>query len=275
MIINNQRGFMFLHNPKVAGTSIRRQLFAYDDNPHRLAYQEYVPALERVVELFHVCVGDIPAVWPERTFRNFFKFGFVRNPYDRLFSAWAEHKRQHALDPNTDFNEWAARTLTPSNVRFDWRYTHFCPQHYFFYKNNELFASYIGRYENLAADWAYVRQRLGLDASLEGLGHSKDQTKYDTGRRLTMDDLSRNTLQLVNHIYQRDFHLFGYKMEGVLPALTVHADIVDAMAIGAAGLSHYNAELDPRNFTLGQQCMYWRQRAEAAERQLEKQHGEA
>jgi hypothetical protein len=256
MIINSEHKFFFLHNPKVAGTSIRRRLFEYDDNPRRLEYQSYIPDLERVVEVFHVCVGDISAVWPNRDFSDYFKFGFVRDPYDRLFSSWAEHKRQHKLDRDTDFNAWAVQHLTPSNVRFDWRYTHFCPQHYFFYKNNELYADFIGRYEHLEEGWHYVQAALGVE--VQSLGHSKDQTKYDTGPRLTINDLSPQVLGLVNTLYRRDFELFGYRMIGPLPKPTLHADIIDQLA---SPLMHYSKDDDIRYLDLGQQCAYWRNRA--------------
>ena len=262
MIISDTNKFLFIHNPKAAGTSIRRQLFQYDSNPHRLAYQEYIPALERVVELFHVCAGDVPAVWPDRDFSNYMKFGFVRNPYDRLFSSWAEHKYQHNLDRDTDFNVWARQHMTASNLRFDWRYTHFCPQHFYFYKNNTKFADFIGRFEELDLHWAKLTVHLGIQRT--ELDHAKDQRKYDVGARLTVADLHEDVLRLVNRLYARDFLLFDYEMIGDAASPATHADIVDSMAIPLAGYQH---EHDPRNLSLGEQCMYWRKRAEALERQ--------
>lgn len=260
MIISDKNKFFFLHNPKVAGTSIRRTLFKYDENPFKYDYQLHVEALERVVEVFHVCVADIPAVWPDHYFDPYFKFGFARNPYTRLASSWAEHKRQHHLPADTDFNEWAPRNLTTTHLRFDWKYTHFCPQHYFFYNGRKCFADFIGRYETLGRDWKTVREIIGVHD--ENFGHSKDQQKYDTGPKLKIEDLSPEVLGLVNTLYQRDFQLFGYEMVGSVNKDVTHADIVNRLA-QPVGL--VMAERDIRNLTLGEQCMYWRNRAQRAE----------
>lgn len=266
MIISHTNKFVFIHNPKVAGTSIRRSLFKYDENKHRLAYQEHIPQLERVVELFHVCAGDMNAVWPELADKwdEYFKFGFVRDPYQRLFSSWAEHKRQHHLEADTDFNEWARMNLTPTSVRFDWRFTHFCPQHYYFFHSHTKFADFIGRYEDLHASWGSVCRHLGLEQE-EQLGHSKDQDKYDTGPRLSLGDLDSDVLGLVNRLYANDFFLFGYQMQGELPSGRTHAERVEELAQPIPG---YDKAQDPRHLTLGEQCMYWRKRAEEAERRV-------
>jgi hypothetical protein len=260
MIISDQNKFFFLHNPKVAGTSIRRTLFPYDSNPLKLDYQSFIPKLERVIEVFHVCVADIPAVWPDHYFEEYFKFGFVRDPYTRLISSWAEHKRQHNLPADTDFNEFARRNLNEVSVRFDWKYTHFCPQHYFFYQGNKCYADFIGRYERLDADWKTVREMIGVET--EEFGHSKDQTKYPTGPKLKIEELDEDVLGLINRLYERDFKLFGYEMVGSVNRGTTHAHTVDTLARKVLG---YYSEDDIRNMSLGDQCMYWRTRAIEAE----------
>jgi len=262
VIFNRKRQWMFIHNPKAAGTSIRRALFQYDDNPLKLEYQKYIPKLERIVEIFHVCAGDWSSVWPEEPdLLDFFKFGFVRDPYSRLASSWAEHKRQHNLPPDTDFNKWAQTHLTPVNVRFDWRYIHFCPQHYFFYHNNTLCADWIGSFEDLQRQWSLLGWALDLD--LPELSHFKDQKTYDVGDLLKVQDLHEDTLRIVNTIYQRDFHLFGYAQFGPSSKPKIHAEVVENLLTQElkGTPTSYRSEDDIRNLSLGEQCMFWRTQA--------------
>jgi len=251
MIISHSKQFMFLHNPKSAGTSVRRALFQYDENPLRLEYQKYIPDLERCIELFHVCAADFHAVWGDE-FEHHFKFGFVRNPYTRLFSSWDEYRRQHPDMRDEDFNVWARGHLTRANLRYDWEYTHFCPQHYFFYKGNKNIADYIGKQENLAQEWKTICRLLKIPH--RELGHEKDFNKYELPDRLSMDKIAEDVLLKVNALYEMDFLLFGYEMVGPEPKRGRHLDWVDAQTHPF----HYDPRGDVRNMNLTDQCAFWR-----------------
>src|SRR5579863_90564 len=105
---------IFIHVPKTAGTSIARALF--DAPVSAVPYLEYERAN------------------PSK-FRRYFKFCFVRNPWDRLLSAYF-HVREHGgwgcekeeVTRYEDFASFIRYGLTPKNVR---AWHHFKPQHYF------------------------------------------------------------------------------------------------------------------------------------------------
>lgn len=263
MIISDHKKFFFIHNPKSAGTSLRRNLFAYDSNPLRYEYQRYVPGLERSIELFHVCAADWKSVWPDRDFGSYFKFGFVRDPYTRLFSSWDEFRRQHG-DPGVDINTWIKKELTPANVRYDWKYTHFCPQHYFFYHGVFCKADFIGRFERLGQDWATVCQIARIQVN--GLDKHKDHKTYKLGDRLTFDDLDEETVAVVNRIYWMDFKLFGYEMRGAVPRFDTHQQFIDSVT---SPMIPYDPHKDPRLLPVTDQCAFWREKANTQEARAE------
>ena len=97
---------VFIHIPKAAGTSLTRTLF---DSPSRhLHYTEY----QRT---------------NPRKFQQYFKFTFVRNPYDRLFSAYTFLKKgglneldrcwaEQNLTSFPDFESFVHGWVTPENI---------------------------------------------------------------------------------------------------------------------------------------------------------------
>jgi hypothetical protein len=64
----------------------------------------------------------------------------------------------------------------------------------------------VGRYENLAADFAVICQKLNIAASLPHLNrsHHRDYRAY----------YSERARKLVETHYQADIELFGYTFEG-------------------------------------------------------------
>lgn len=257
MIISDPKQFVFIHNPKAAGTSIRRALFQHDTNEYAYEYQRYVPMLDRVIELFHVCAADMLAVWPDvvENWSRYFSFGFVRNPYDRLFSSWDEYRRQHPEMASADFNYWARLRLQRANVRYDWEFTHFCPQHYFFYNGRKCVADFIGRHENLEQDWETACRLAKIPYT--PLGHEKEHGKYKLPNRLEMADIDEDVLTIINGIYEMDFVYFGYEMRGKLPERARHLDVIERNTHP----HQYCPDRDIRLMSVPEQCAYWRDEA--------------
>ncbi len=204
MIYSDSQRFVFLHNPKAAGTSVRRALESFDDSGGKYWGLAHVEDGVRLIDRAHICASELHVHELMDRVENYFTFGFARNPYDRFLSAWDEHRGQHGLDPDLDINDWAKQNLSAANIRYDWRYTHFCPQHYFFYRGRKCVADYIGRHERIAEDWAIIQKILGLELPLE------IHNRRSEGRHDALDGLERRTIELIHEFYERDFTLFGY-----------------------------------------------------------------
>ena len=123
---------------------------------------------------------------------EYFKFSFVRNPWDRLVSMY--------------FYRRDVRKVIPCEMSFKGfvRWLHFdCnpfTQIKWFQKRLQEM-DFVGRFENLYEDYEVVRERFGLEElpCHEGTTHDHYTTYYD-----------REMCQLVTGYYKEDIDEFGY-----------------------------------------------------------------
>lgn len=194
--INDKYRTIFIHIPKCAGISIEDALF------NKKIGHSY---------LWHYQVFD------KERFNKYFKFTFVRNPWDRLVSAyffmkkggrnpfdkkWAE---QHLSDINS-FQEFVEKLNNKNFRRVVLAEQHFRPQYKYVcdYKENIL-TDFTGRLENIEKDFDYVSKRLGINAKLPHFNKSK-KGNYKNYYNYRMK-------QIVANIYKKDIKLFNYKFE--------------------------------------------------------------
>lgn len=183
---------IFIHIPKTAGISVNRALFGDYGGGHK------------DVTFYKRAFGPL-------TYRRYFTFTFVRNPYSRLLSAYLFLKKG-GFDEND--KEWAETHLTrySSFGQFvkEWlneenilTYNHFIPQHSFVCDIGLVpDVDFIGRFENLEEDFQYIACRLGLDVNLPVLNK--------TGSRRWQDYYTPELAVKVRELYSEDFEVFGY-----------------------------------------------------------------
>jgi chondroitin 4-sulfotransferase 11 len=189
----NRCGCIFIHIPKTAGTSVGRALFG--ENSRHIPYFEYEKA-------------------NPRKFRKFFKFAFIRNPWDRLVSTYFflraggmnEQDRQWNTNHMVlypDFNSFVRGWLTERNV---WNWVHFIPQsHFVINRTGKVMVDFVGRFERLEEDFGQVARRLGRDVRLpksNTSNHEHFTSCYD-----------EETREIVRRVYARDIEAFEYRFE--------------------------------------------------------------
>lgn len=180
-----ETGAIFIHVPKAAGSSISLDLFGHQ-------------------------VGHFTAMeWFARDpllAERLFKFAFVREPLDRLHSAWCYLRAggMNSGDAETGaklaatFDDFVAQLVDDVALQ---RWIHFLPQHHFLCApDTRLLVDFVGRFENMEADFAHVAARLGKDVHLSRRNPSP-------GPPLEASDRTR---KLVRELYERDYQMFAY-----------------------------------------------------------------
>jgi hypothetical protein len=196
---------LFVHIPKCAGVSVCRSLFGN-------------------LGAGHYPVATLRQVFGEELFNSYFKFSFVRNPWDRLLSAYEFLKRGgfHAGDARwagqhlagyRDFGEFVRAWVTPANVA---SWVHFRPQTDFLYlPEGRSGVDFIGRYENLAVDFQRICARLGIEAELQLLNTAPVRDYRDA-----YDSESR---RIVDRVYRRDIVDLDYCFDPGVPPRDANA----------------------------------------------------
>lgn len=260
MIISSSHRFVFVHNPKVAGSSVRKMLLPFNSSSNELWHQRYIPELQRVVDMSHLSADEFEVLRKHRylgsddSIPRYFRFGLVRDPYTRFFSALKEYSRQHEIDVHSSrerMEEFALSRLNSTNVRYDWTLSHFRPQHHFFFEGRRSCMDFIGRYEFLRQDLHAVFSYLNLGLSVEDLGHERD-----TGHRVQYGDPAEffgdRLLRHINMLYSHDWVLlapyFQRGMVGELP-LGNHQYNVEGFRTPAGRMTFYG---EPPGLSLGE-----------------------
>lgn len=234
-MISQQDKCIFIHIPKVAGQSIedvfvkrmglewqQRSALLLRPNDNPLAGPPRLAHLmaEEYVKYQHVT--------PE-TFNSFFKFSFVRNPWDRLVSEYNyRHFLGHAAYQN-GFRHFVLNQFPQpqddnyQNARDNYR--HVIPQTSFLYdKNGKCLVDFVGRFESLQQDFDSICEKLNFDVIK--LGHkNKTQKKNwlvkfqrlfklnNAKRKHYSEYYDNDTYDFVENFYKSDINNFNYKFE--------------------------------------------------------------
>lgn len=219
MIISYRRAFIFVKTRKTGGSSVQMALSFECGDEDIIVCDQVNRNLDKAFSRNpHASLRQIKLAVPEASWRSFFKFTFVRNPWDLVVSRY--HWERKGLDCSVaDFRRWLRTYVNPEhaeperNARSNivqpvWEtgggYLRDLQSPYVL-DEGEIGVDFIGRYETLSRDFASVCDRLGFLPP--PLPHLKAGFRKDQSYRDAYDDESR---RLVAEAFAEDIERFGF-----------------------------------------------------------------
>ena len=203
MPISKEHKCIFVHIPKVAGTSIEFVFGMHGDrdNVGLAPYENQVKNFDTLFGngLQHLTALEIRNLVDD--YNDYFKFAFVRNPWDRLVSSvFFNSSFRNIIKKELSKDEFAKRV----KMELKRKRSHFIPQFNFLCDDNgEIIVDFIGRYENLDEDFNKVCEINGLNLQLPH--------RMKTNHKKYTEYYNKDTEQLVADVYAKDIEYFNYK----------------------------------------------------------------
>lgn len=225
-MISHRHKCIFIHIPKCAGTSIEAALGHhefYDGRgmqDHRTLSQlqpSPIHLLNGVKKLSAIRKDALRRLGykPNRNTKNshvvnasqyndYFKFTFVRNPWDRAYSWYRNvirdetNRKNFDVDANVSFEEFVTRFVGTGNLRSQLFWIRD--------RHGKIDIDFIGRFENLQHDFHAACTSIGIKPPT--LPHKLDGGRKDY--RIVYDAKIR---RLVEEVYSEEISLFGYSFE--------------------------------------------------------------
>jgi hypothetical protein len=201
MLICKEENFIFIHIPKNSGTEMSKQIQEIYKNCELIKEVDKTTGIDKM----HLYLEVIDKYIDKDFFTKAIKFCIIRNPYEKIYSAWNYLKKRYEYK---DVNEFIKHKLSEEFiyglelVNKDAR-VHYRPQYTFIYdeKNNNKI-DYIIRYEKLNEDIDKLNKKYNLKIPLYGNNKENMYIKY----------LNNESINKINELYKKDFELLQYEM---------------------------------------------------------------
>jgi hypothetical protein len=198
----------FIHIPKAGGTSVKKSLY-----PKSLTKYQYG----------HLTYKDIIEIYGQEKVDSIYKFTFVRNPWDRVYSGY-RFLAQGGMDlidralyslgiaKYDTFEEFVYNWLSKENIYGKvHKYIHFYPQFEFLTNDADKIAvDFIGKVENMESDYNKIREKIGFGKSLKHLNRTPKTKKFKEDYR---NAYTNDMIDIVAKVYKRDIEEFGYSFD--------------------------------------------------------------
>jgi hypothetical protein len=213
MLISHTHRFIFVHIPKTGGMSVKQTLQPYAHRAERYHWNRLLDGLGIRVNYIgpatmrrfrkHATARQIRRHLPAEIYDSYFKFAFVRNPWDRMVSYYhfmisePEHHRHRRVKSMQSFEEY---------LRYEIRRGKASQKRLITDVSGRLLVDFVGRYECLPDDFGQVCRQVAIPFDL---GHCNKSTHRDYREYYQPD-----TIQLVQEHFREDIEFFGYTFDG-------------------------------------------------------------
>lgn len=194
----NKNRCIFIHVPKTAGTSI---LLALGDN-----------GKSRLHLPWHVFLSA-----NQKKFDDYFKFSFVRNPWDRAWSAYnylrnggnkaSDVEVSKKISEFTNFDQFLKKGLGYGYFR---NHILFLPQSQFLIGPAGLpVVDFLGTVENFSQDFSVCLKEIGIKENVA-------ISKHNVSPPSSPPSISGQGISVIEEIYRQDIEAFGYSFSDSL-----------------------------------------------------------
>jgi len=198
MLISESHQFIFLAVAKTGTSSVEDALAPYRS-----------PLTDRFNK--HATCARLRRELPAGMWEQFFKFAFVRNPYDLMQSWYFYRQREELADPNHPRHH-----LYTGDKSFDEFIETFSKLGWVLNQvawvappamNLQIQLDYVGHYETLEEDYREICRRIGVPCtSLPKVRRSRNSA----ARAANL--WNSHTRRLINDYFRHDFEVLGYDM---------------------------------------------------------------
>lgn len=202
MPISDKYKCIFIHIPKNAGSSIEIALdmFRHDyQRPHldalfgRLGNRnmQHMTAIE---------LSRRQDLLPEYKFRTYFKFAFVRNPWERVVSDYLSWSTNLGRSPFDKFVENMYRSPHLQKTQYQYVYD----------RSGNCLVDFIGRHENLEKDWEFVSRYIGCRKCLPRYNKASEAKPLKLGYLHYSKYYDEVISEIVRKKFKKDIEFFNY-----------------------------------------------------------------
>lgn len=216
--ISFERKFIFVHVSKVAGLSINKAISKYcyqSSLINKILWRLNLPFfvgpnrdLDRLLRIRwgHTYASEFKEFLGDE-YNDFFKFAFVRNPFDRELSdylyilGFPRHKL-HKVASRLSFKDFLKWRIENDLI---------LQSHFIYDSHGNCLVDAVGQYENLKEDFSKILSRLDIKVSLPHINQSSRSKKESRYAKLSKyyDD---EAIDILTKGYQDDFKNFGYDL---------------------------------------------------------------
>jgi hypothetical protein len=201
MIVSHALQAVFISNPKTGSRSIGAALEQFQDEP-----QLNELSLDGLYTRGHVPAYALRDILGPSAWQSYFKFAFVRNPWDWFVSQHFYNLQKHGRP--YDANEQLSAQDILRTYRFLQSYRgapwveSACQNTFVCDQRGKVLVDFLGHFENLNNDFAEIGSRIGFNIELPHVNVS--------AHRYYRNYFNTKTREQVRQLYECDIKIFAY-----------------------------------------------------------------
>jgi hypothetical protein len=205
LIISHRHKFIFFAVPKTATHTIREALRAHlgpDDWEQQVLYGKQVLPIPSIARIGHghISAAEIRPHLDAAVWSDYFKFAFVRNPFDRFISTCFFLNRadpNFARSANAIMKDRIKRKQFQQRVLVRPQCQQLCDP------ADEIALDFVGRYEDLQQSYDSICARIGMPSTELGRKNTSSHSDFS-------DYYDAELRELVATFYADDLRIFDY-----------------------------------------------------------------